>query len=245
MRAFISRARLTIRVLSAAALVAGTGAAGVARAQTAGAEQLPARLSTEARAVLQQLLDSARAVGIPTAPLADKAAEGVLKGADERRIVAAVQSLARQLGDAEAILGVDATSGPIASSLLGAAASALQAGVPRADLKRLAAAAPAPAAQSRPLVGALVTLVDLIAKHVSPATASASIEDLLRRRATEDHFAALRSDVAQDILGGQTPDGALANRTRAYVKALDGATAGQPAAPRRPPPAAPPPFMSK
>ncbi len=214
-------------------------AAGGAGAQSPAPPQLPSQLAPETRAVLQRLLDSARVIGIPAGPLADKAAEGVLKGADDRRIVLAVQTLMQQLSEAQAILG--GAGGTISNSLLGAIASALQAGVPVADVRRLVTATPGTVTDSRPLVGALVTLVDLIAKHVSRAAASASIEDLLRHRATEDQFVAFRAEVAQDILGGQAPGAALATRMRAYVQTLDGAPSADRSLPRRPPSSATPP----
>lgn len=207
-------------------IVAGCLMAAVARAQSQ--STLPAQLSADTRVTLQRLLDSARAAGLPTAPLVDKAAEGVIKGADEHRIVVAVETLLHRLSDARDVLGPQASV-----SLLGATASALQAGVSSPDLKRLASMSPA-STDSRPLVGALVTLVDLIAKHVPRSAATASVEDLLRRRATEDQFLALRAQVAQDILGGQTPEAALAARTRAYIKTLDGASPPHPL-PSRPP----------
>jgi hypothetical protein len=189
---------------------------------------LPAQLSADTRVALQRLLDSARAVGLPTTPLVDKAAEGVIKGADEHRIVVAVETLLHRLSDARDVVGA-----PASVFLLGATASALQAGVPSSDLKRLASTS-STSTDSRPFVGALVTLVDLIAKHVPRSVATASIEDLLRRRATEDQFLALRAQVAQDILGGQTPEIALAARMRAYIKTLDGSQPPR-SLPSRPP----------
>ena len=204
---------------------------GAAQAQARSSPPLPAPLAPDARAAIQRILDSARVAGLPTAPLADKASEGVLKGADDRRIVAAVQTLWRQLLDARAILG---SANDVA--LLGATASALQAGVPSSELRRLVNPAQGAAPDSPALAGALVTLVDLVAKRVPPAKASASIGELLRRHATEDQFAALRSDVEQDILDGQLPEVALAARTRARVKILDGAPSIDPSRSRRPPP---------
>ncbi|MEP6492207.1 MAG: hypothetical protein ABJF01_05995 [bacterium] len=201
--------------------------------QLRGASEVPARLGPDARAAIQRLIDSARVAGLPTAPLADKAAEGVLKGADDRRVLSAVQTLLHQLIDARDILGrTDDVS------LLGATASALQAGVPVAELRRLAAASRGSmsAADSRALAGALVTLVDLVAKRVPPAAASASIEELLRRHATEEQFVVLRGEVERDILGGQSPEAALAARTRAQVKALDALSPSDRTLPRRPPP---------
>ena len=83
------------------------------------------------------------------------------------------------------------------------------------------------------LAGALVTLVDLVAKQVPVAPATRSIEDLLKRRATEKQFAALHMDVGQDILAGRSPEQSLLTRTTAQLRTLDPASLD--AMPRRPP----------
>jgi hypothetical protein len=184
------------------------------------------RLSPATRATVDRLIDSARVAGLPTAPLVDKIAEGTLKGADDERILRAVRTLARELGTARDALGPTADV-----AVLGAAASALHAGVPEGDLRRMARAGgnPEPAA----LASALVTLVDLVAKQVPVASATRSIEDLLNRRATEKQFATLRADVGQDILAGRSPEQSLITRTTAQLRALDPASLD--VMPRRPP----------
>jgi hypothetical protein len=184
------------------------------------------RLSPATRATVDRLIDSARVAGLPTAPLVDKIAEGTLKGADDERILRAVRTLVRELGTARDALG------PMADvAVLGAAASALHAGVPEGDLRRMARTGgnPEPAA----LASALVTLVDLVAKQVPVASATRSIEDLLNRRATEKQFATLRADVGQDILAGRSPEQSLITRTTAQLRALDPASLD--VMPRRPP----------
>jgi hypothetical protein len=184
------------------------------------------RLSPATRAVLDRLIDSARVAGLPAAPLVDKVAEGTLKGADDERILRAVRTLVRELGTARDALGPQADV-----TVLGAAASALHAGVAESDLRLMARAggSPEPAA----LASALVTLVDLVAKQVPVAPATRSIEDLLKRRATEKQFATLRADVGQDILAGRPPEQALVMRTTAQLRALDPASLD--VLPRRPP----------
>lgn len=184
------------------------------------------RLSTATQATLDRLIDSARVAGLPTAPLVDKIAEGTLKGADDERIVRAVRTLARELGSARAALGSSADV-----AVLGAAASALHAGVSESDLQRMAHAGgnPAPAA----LASALVTLVDLVTKQVPVAPAARSIEDLLNHRATEGQFAVLRAEVGRDIAAGRSPEQSLLSRTTAQLRALDPASLD--VMPRRPP----------
>jgi hypothetical protein len=201
------------------ALVASASAA---RGQSPGVV-LPERLAPATRSAILRLIDSARTVGLPVAPLVDKTAEGVLKGADDQRILRAVQSLTRELGDARGALG-----GTTDLALLGAAANALHAGVSADELRRLQRAS---AAGSDALTSALVTLVDLVAKRVPVSSATSSIQDLLGRRAGDRQFAALRAEVEQDISAGLSPDAALKARVGLQLRALDAA----PLDARRPP----------
>ena len=174
---------------------------------------LPDRLAPATRAAILRLVDSARSVGLPAAPLVNKAAEGVLKGADDQRILRAVQSLARDLGDARTALG-----GTNDLALLGAAANALHAGVSVDELRRLQRAS---ANGASALTSALVTLVDLVAKRVPVSMAATSMRDLLDRRAGEQQFASLRAEVDQDIAAGQAPDAALRERVGSQLRVLD------------------------
>jgi hypothetical protein len=176
---------------------------------------LPSRLGPDVRATIERLMDSVRAAGLPTGPLADKAAEGVLKGADDQRILVAVRMLARELGEARAILG--STNDPAA---LSAMASALHAGAAPAELRRIARPSGSPP-DSHTLATALVTLVDLVAKRIPPLSATNAVNELLRRRATDDQFVVLRSEVEQDIRGGVDPEAALTKRIRAHVELLE------------------------
>jgi len=220
----VSRAIASRRVRRAAlalgmALAAACGAARLP-AQSAAEPALPSRLGAPARAAIQSLMDSVRAAGLPTGPLAAKAAEGALKGADDARIVDAVEALARALGEARAALGP--TADP---SVLDAGASALRAGVTPATLRSLGNAGATPAGAPA-LAGALVTLVDFVAKGVPAGVASQSIEQLLRLGAPESRFVTLRSQVEADIRDGQSPEAAVATRVRTSVQQL-----GAPAAP--------------
>jgi hypothetical protein len=184
------------------------------------------RLSPSTRAAIERIIDSARVAGLPTAPLVDKVAEGTLKAATDERILGAVRTLARELGIARDALGPS-----VDVMVLGAAASAVHAGVPATDLRRMARASGA--AEPTALASALVTLVDLVAKQVPVAPATRSIEDLLNRRATDKQFAALRADVGQDILAGRSPEQSLIVRATAQLRSLDPASLD--VMPRRPP----------
>jgi hypothetical protein len=192
---------------------------------------LPARLGAESRAVIERVIDSAKTAGLPTEPLTDKVLEGVLKGADDQRIVLAVQSLVRELGTARTVLG-----GANNAALLGATASALHAGVSPTELRRLVRPGDA-TADAGVLTSALVVLVDIVAKRVPTGVAVSAIGDLLQRGAPERQFVALRSEVEQDIMDGRAPESALLERTRAHLRQLDAdpLTSNPPSRRRTPP----------
>lgn len=176
---------------------------------------LPSRLGNDAAAAIARVIDSARVAGLPTAPLFDKAAEGVLKGADDQRIVVAVRSLARELGEARSVIG--SSNDP---ALLGATASALHAGATSLDLRQLARPTTGEA-DAHAIAAAFVALADLVTKRISPANATNAIRELLKRRARDADFTMLRGEVDQDIRGGMAPDIALTNRMRTHVQVLD------------------------
>ena len=180
--------------------------AGLAQSPTA---ELEGKLSAATRDTLDRLIDSARVAGLPTLPLASKAAEGALKRVDEARILRAVRNLVRQLHTAREILPRRAGTGTLV-----AAANALQAGVSTRALSRLAAASPQDDAA---LAVGFVTIADLVASSVPAEAAAASIEQLLQRRAPEAEMAAFRSAVARDIQSGRSPEDALATRTKAVL----------------------------
>lgn len=161
-------------------------------------------------------MDSVRAAGLPAGALADRAAEGVLKGADDQRILTAVRVLARELGEARTVLGAAADP-----ALLTATASALHAGASAADLRRLVRPNGAASIEAHTLATALVTLVDLVAKRIPAPAATNAVGELLKRRVTDDQFVVLRSEVEQDIRGGVAPEAALTKRIRSHVELLD------------------------
>jgi hypothetical protein len=187
-------------------------------AATAGAQSasLPQRLSADARVAIERVIDSARAAGLPTTPLVDKAAEGVLKGADDQRIVVAVRGLARELAEARSVLGASSDA-----ALLGATASALHAGATATQLRQLAHPTSGDAPDSHSVAAAFVALADLVTKRIAPASATNAVGELLRRRASDADFTTLRGEVDQDIRGGVAPDVALTNRMRTRVQVLD------------------------
>jgi hypothetical protein len=196
---------------------------------TAVSQQAPMkRIGTATRASLEHIIDSARVAGLPVAPLQDKVAEGVLKHADDERILRAVQALARVYRDARTLVGSDASPG-----VLGAAASLLQAGVPTMDIQRLLQSA-RPNANDVALESGFATLVDLLAKGVPLRAATQSTQTLFAHHAGDREFAALRAGIEQDALAGRALETAIVERTQKQVRALGGTTRDG-VLPRRPP----------
>jgi hypothetical protein len=214
MRALISSK--SHRALAVAASIAAVPS--LSFAQGGGAGQGPAtapRLPANVEVVVNRLVDSARARGLPTDPLTAKAAEGTLKGADSARIVSAVRRLLDELETARQILGSTAPSAELVAS-----ASALHAGVTPSQLAHVAQLRRSPERSER-LVMPLVVLADLVARRVSADVAVSSLETLLSRSAPDAEFASLRAAIERDIANGTAPDAAMRARSAAVVRTLD------------------------
>ncbi len=164
-----------------------------------------ARLDPANRFAIEMIMDSAHAAGLPTHPLLSKAFEGVAKRADQRRIVAAVRSLAGALREARTALGPS-----LSETEWSAAASAIQAGVPTQVLARFRPEKPG----KQPLARALVVLADLITRGVPVDVASSTMVQLWQRGAGDADFNGLWHEVEQDILSGSNPGAALQQRAR-------------------------------
>jgi hypothetical protein len=187
-------------------------------ASAAGAQQqpaLPERLAAVTRATIERLADSLRTIGLPSQPLYAKAAEGVLKGAADARIVAAVRTLARELGEARDALGEESDEAELI-----AGASALHAGAPVSTLRRLREHR-GPRRAKGALALPLVVLADLATRGIPPAVAGASLEALAARNATDDQFTTLRAAVERDIAAGRSPSEAMTARTRALLGSME------------------------
>jgi hypothetical protein len=208
--------RIIRHATTVVAAVLGIGATRGAASGQAPAATLTS-LAPAARAAVEQIADSMRAARLPVEPLYAKVAEGRLKGAPDSAIVTAVRSLARRQLEVRAALGPNLDGGA-----LGAAATALRAGVPTPTLQeiaRLAASAHNPNAE---LTIALITVVDLLGQRVPLEPAVASMESLLSRDAGDDQYTRLRLSVEADIVAGQSPASAVRTRTDAIVKSLPG-----------------------
>jgi len=185
--------------------------ASVARAQEVD-RTLPAQLSSSTRAALERLIDSARVAGLPIDPLYSKVREGVFRSADEPRVLAAVQRLTRELGDARLALGDSATAEEIA-----AAANALRAGIRATDLARLRETRGRKS--DHPLTVALVVLADLATRGVPPALAAASVNELVARDVSDGSLLSFRQGVERDLTNGRAAASALDARTKALIGA--------------------------
>ena len=170
--------------------------------------RLGARLDPATHTAVAAIVDSARAAGLPTEPLIDKALEGASKQASGDRITAAVRVLAGQLRDARSALGASPSEAEIV-----AGAGALNAGIGPAVLSRIRQSR-----QRRPVTVALATLSDLVALGVPADTASAAVLALVRTGADDGALSAFGRDVERDIIAGVPPAAAVAVRARADSK---------------------------
>ena len=212
--------RAVIRHMAVAALLGGVmaGAAGAqARARPMTAADLPPRLAPATRQAIVELGDSLRTVGLPDAPLYAKAAEGVLKGATDARIVTVLRALARELGDARVSLGSGADDAELV-----AGASALHVGASPAMLRQLRETHAAGDGANTSLATPLVALADLLARRVPAPVAAAAIDSLVARGAPSDDFAALRAAVERDIDAGRPPEASVVQRTQGLLRNIEG-----------------------
>jgi hypothetical protein len=197
------------RIMLACALALASVARGQTVSSTTTSQWPPA-----VRWHVDRLADSVRALGLPPGPLYAKAAEGILKGASDARIMDAVSRLTRELRDARAALGPGASDAELV-----AAASVIHAGIDITTLHDLSAArdSRSPGAS---LVMPLVVLSDLLARRVTPDLAVTSLSSLLAHGVRDAELTTLRRDVERDISGGQLPDIAARTRTDAVMGSL-------------------------
>jgi len=157
------------------------------------------RLAPATAARVTALLDSARALGLPTEPLVQKALEGESKGAPSQRIVAAVEALLAGLGQARLSLGERASDDELVAGALW-----LRAGGAAGELARLRAGAP-----TRSLAVPLVVSADLVARGWPIREAFADVERLLEAGVTDRDFLSLRSQVDRAIMNGESVSDAV------------------------------------
>ena len=180
------------------------------------------RLDPETRSLVVSVVDSARAAGLPSEPLIQRALEGVTKGAPSPRIVAAVRRLATDLGTARGALGTQATAPELEAGV-----AALRAGADPQVLTKLRDA------RRPPLTMALAVLADLVTSGV-PIDSASAVVLALAPRARDADLVEFRRAVERDISLGAPPGAA------ASVRALNtgirfGAADGAGVPPSRPP----------
>ena len=159
-----------------------------------------ARLEPALTAAVEAQLDSARAAGLPTDPLIQKALEGSGKGAPPDRILTAVRAVRLSLAQARAVLG------PVPAGELTAGANALRAGATSETLAGIRAG------RDGSLQVPLEVLSDLIARGVPSARAGAAVVRLVRQGTDDRQLQLLRERIDQDIRGGTAPGVALDRR---------------------------------
>jgi hypothetical protein len=168
---------------------------------------LASRLDKPTFTAVTAIVDSARTAKLPTRPLFDKALEGAAKGSDGPKIVVAVKQLAVRMGSAKEGLGVKSRPDEI-----GAAASAIEAGVSARDLARLRAAAGKHAVTMH-----LAVLTDLIARNVAVPTANDIVLQLARSGIHDNELSLFQRNVRADIERGADPTAAATTRARGLV----------------------------
>jgi hypothetical protein len=154
--------------------------------------RLNGRLDDRTRDAVSALIDEAKAEGLPTEPLIDKALEGASKRANGQIIVAVVKGLVTDLRRARVALGPASTARDIA-----AGADALRAGVQIGELERLRLA------RSTVRVSTALDMVSyLINKGVPADTIAPRVVSLVMAAASEEQLLMLRQDIERDISGG-------------------------------------------
>ncbi|HYW30478.1 MAG TPA: hypothetical protein VE869_03145 [Gemmatimonas sp.] len=144
-------------------------------------------------------------------------AEGVLKGADDARILLAVRSLATRLRESRGLLGAGADDEELVAS-----ASALYAGVPAKGIARLAAAQRQRMsdAAATSLSMPLTVLAELASARVPSEVALSSVDALLARGARDVDFRAFSGAVARDLRTGRAPHDAVSTSVQSTLRTI-------------------------
>ena len=164
------------------------------------------RLDAPSRAAITALVDSARAQGLPVEPLMEKVYEGMGKGADGPRIVAAVRSLTLEMASAHRALGTVASADEIK-----AAASAMHAGVPAVELGKMKKQS----GLRRSLTLPFTVLADLVSRGVPIEAGVNAIKSLVGAGAKDADLSKFQRNVSGDIEQGAPPAAAAETRAKA------------------------------
>lgn len=171
------------------------------------ASGLPAqgRVPPEVAAVVEQLADSAAAVGLPVEPLREKAIEGGAKGVPGERVIAAVRSLVARLGQAAAAARAAGLAKP-GAEVIEAGAFALNAGLDRREVEALVR-------RSRPPYTPAATLrvAGTLAALGVPAVETAQlVEQAMDAGETPGELLDLPQQVERGVAHGASPGAAAA-----------------------------------
>lgn len=170
--------------------------------------RIGARLDAPTRRAISALVDSARAQGIPVEPLMEKVYEGMGKGADGPRIVAALRSLTTEMASAHRELGAVASAEEIK-----AAASAMHAGVPAVELGKLKKQS----GLRRSLTLPFTVLADIVSRGVPVHAATNAIRSLMGAGARDTDISKFQRNVQVDIEKGAQPAAAAETRVKGAV----------------------------
>jgi hypothetical protein len=172
--------------------------------------RLVERLDPSTRGSVAAIVDSARASGLPTEPLIEKALEGASKKAAGALIVSAVRNFAGQLREARRALGTGSTPAEVISG-----AQAIRAGISVQQLERLRSSR-----ANVQIATALTVASDLVAREVPADTAILIVSDLVRAAASDEQLLSVRADIETDILAGKPPAVAASARGQALEQTL-------------------------
>jgi hypothetical protein len=175
--------------------------------------RLRARLKPEVATPVIEVVRSAAAQGLPTAPLVARALEGASRQADDAAILDAVRRYAAGLAAARRAMGPTARAAE-----LDAGAGALMAGVPEDSLASLKRARP-----EGSLVIPLVVLSDFVARGVPVASASNTVLAATRAGAADAALLRMRERIHERILRGEAPTGASREGLRELLMKTPGA----------------------
>lgn len=180
---------------------------GSAAFTTVGAQdpRMGTRLDAPSKAAILAIVDSARAQGIPVEPLMEKVYEGIGKGADGPRIVAAVRAFALEMASVHKALGTVASAGEIK-----AAASAMHAGVPAVELGKMKKQS----GLRRSLTLPFTVLADIVSRGVPVQTAANAIRSLVGAGAKDADLSTFQRNVKVDIEQGAPPAAAAETRAK-------------------------------
>jgi len=171
---------------------------------------LERRLGPELARHVEDIVQSARAESLPTAPLVATALEGASKHVPPARIVRALERHLASLREARAALGAG-----VGDPVLVAAAAALRAGVPRDSLSSLHAARP-----DQSLLVPLVVLGDVVARRLPPDAAGGLINSLVRAGVNDVELMKVREGIDADIRKGIAPLESADVRAQSLLRSL-------------------------